>query len=177
MPDGDRCAAVSFGDQARSVARIRAGGWLGTLTLLVGLAWLVAPAQPAAAYGTDCASAVVKPVVPFHIASDNRTIVDANGRTFISYGTTVPGLSDPNLTTYLSTDLQKIDATANVWCGNTVRLQVSQYAVTHNTTPDDSGTCQVFPAAELIDIPACGPGGCVEPRWSRDHPGLVSDLG
>jgi Cellulase (glycosyl hydrolase family 5) len=119
-----------------------AGAWLATLTLLAGLVSLAAPAQPAAAYGTGCATAVVKPVGPFHIAGDNRTVVDANGRTFISYGTTVPGLSNPNLTTYPSTDKPKIDATANYWCGNTVRLQVSQYAVTHNTTPDDSGTCQ-----------------------------------
>ena len=129
----------------------RAGAWLGTLTLLAGLVSLAAPAQPAAAYGTGCATAVVKPVGPFHIASNNRTVKDANGRTFISYGTTVPGLSNPNLTTYPSTDKPKIDATANSWCGNTVRLQVSQYAVTHNTTPDDSGTCQDTYLKNVLD--------------------------
>jgi hypothetical protein len=116
-----------------------AGAWLVTLTLVAGLVSLAAPAQPAAAYGMGCVTAVVKPVGPFHIASDNRTVVDAKGRTFISYGTTVPGLSAPKLTSYPSNDLKKIDATANYWCGNTVRLQVSQYAVTNNTTPDNGG--------------------------------------
>ena len=87
---------------------------------------------------------------PFHIASDNRTVVDANGRTFISYGTTVPGLSNPNLTSYPGGDLGKIDATANDWCGNTVRLQVSQYAVTDNTTPDN-GACNSTYLKKALD--------------------------
>ena len=128
-----------------------AGAWLGTLTLAAVLASLAAPAKPAAAYGTGCATAVVKPVGPFHIAGDSRTVVDSKGRTFISYGTTVPGLSNPNLTTNPSGDIGKIDATANYWCGNTVRLQVSQYAVTHNTGPDDSGTCQATYLNNALD--------------------------
>lgn len=136
--------------RSRRLRAVCAGAWLATLTLLVGLASLAASAQPAAAYGTGCATAVVKPVGPFHIASDNRTIKDANGRTFISYGTTVPGLSNPNLTTDPSTDKPKIDATANYWCGNTVRLQVSQYAVTHNTTIDN-GTCQDTYLTKALD--------------------------
>jgi len=64
---------------------------------------------------------VVLPVGPFKIASDNRTVTDANGQTFISYGTTVPGLSsptfsaDPNFVTNVVTgkDIPKIDATWN----------------------------------------------------------------
>ena len=124
-----------------------AGAWLGTLALLIGLSPLFGPVAPALAYGTGCNHPVVQPAGPFTIASDNRTVKDANGQTFISYGTTVPGLSsptfstDPNFVTNVVTgkDIPKIDATANVWCGNTVRLQVSQYDVTQNTTPDGGG--------------------------------------
>jgi hypothetical protein len=118
---------------------IRVGAWFGALTLLVGVTSLAGQAQQAVASGSGCVNPVIKPVGPFHIASDHRTVVDSTGRTFVSYGTTVPGLSDPNLTTYPSTDLPKIDATANYWCGNTIRLQVSQYAVTKNTTPYNGG--------------------------------------
>jgi len=112
---------------------------VAALVPMAGLLSLVGPVQPAAAYGTGCAHAVVKPVGPFHIAGDHRTVVDSKGRPFVSYGTTVPGLSNPKLTSYPPTDLPKIDATADEWCGNTVRLQVSQYAVTGNTTPDNGG--------------------------------------
>src|SRR5215472_15757437 len=125
--------------QLRRRCALRASAWLAALVPVAGLVSLAAPAQPAAAYGTGCATKVIKPVGPFHIAGDNRTIVDKSGRTFISYGTTVPGLSNPKLTTFPGTDKPKINATANVWCGNTVRLQVSQYAVTHNTTIDNGG--------------------------------------
>jgi Cellulase (glycosyl hydrolase family 5) len=132
---------------SRRLRGARTSAWLGTLALLVGLWPLLGPAEPAAAYGTGCNHPVVLPVGPFKIASDNRTIKDANGRTFISYGTTVPGLSsptfstDPNFVTNVvkGKDFPKIDATANVWCGNTVRLQVSQYNVTQNTTQDGGG--------------------------------------
>jgi hypothetical protein len=131
---------------------VRAGIWLGTLTLLAGFVALAAPAQPAAAYGSGCAAGAVTPVGPFHVStSDNRTILDSKGNTFISYGTTVPGLSAPNLTAEPSTDKPKIDATANSWCGNTVRLQVSQYAVTHNQTVDDYGTCQTTYMNNVLD--------------------------
>lgn len=137
--------------RSRRLRPVRAGACLATLTLLAGLLSLAAPAQPAAAYGSGCATAVVKPVGPFHIASDNQTVVDSKGRTFTSYGTTVPGLSAPKVTAEPSTDKPKIDATANSWCGNTVRLQVSQYAVTHNMAPDDSGTCQTSYLTNVLD--------------------------
>ena len=103
---------------------------------------LAAPAKPAAAYGTGCATAVVKPVGPFHVASNNRTVEDSEGADVHLVRDHGARPSDPKLTTEPSTDKPKIDATANSWCGNTVRLQVSQYAVTHNTAPDDSSTCQ-----------------------------------
>jgi len=133
--------------ESRRLRGARAGAWTGTLALLISLWPLLGSAQPAAAYGTGCNHPVVLPVGPFTIAGDNRTVKDANGRTFISYGTTVPGLSsptfstDPNFVTNIvnGKDIPKIDATANVWCGNTVRLQVSQYNATQNTTPDGGG--------------------------------------
>jgi hypothetical protein len=104
------------------------------------------PAQPAAAYGSGCSTPVVRPVGPFAIASDHRTVTDHTARAFVPYGTTVPGLSDPTFAkdpaSYVTSivvnkDEPKIDATASFWCSNTVRLQVSQYDVTQ-----DGSTCQ-----------------------------------
>ena len=86
----------------------------------------------------SCSHPVVHPVGPFRIKSDHVTVVDAKGRTFISYGITVPGLSDPSFSRhparYVTSvvrqkDIPKIKATAGPWCGNTVRLQVSQFDV------------------------------------------------
>lgn len=124
---------------AKIALRRTAGCLLAAAALLLGLWPLLGPAQPAAAHGTGCAHPVVTPAGPFHIAGDNRTVVDVRGRRFVSYGTTVPGLSNPHLSADPGGDIKKINATANVWCGNTVRLQVSQYAVTRNTTPDNGG--------------------------------------
>src|ERR1700689_3608671 len=97
---------AEIGSQRRRV--LRAGLWLAALMPAAGPAALGGAAPPAAASGSGCATPVVKPVGPFHIGSDNRTILDKNGRKFISYGTTVPGLSGPKRTTVPSTDLPKI---------------------------------------------------------------------
>jgi hypothetical protein len=128
---------------------------LGVLALLLVFAPAIRPAL-ATASGTGCASPVVHPVGPFTIASDNRTVVDAKGAPFVSYGSTVPGLSQPTFATdpnYVANvvtgkDVPKINATADVWCGNTVRLQVSQHNVTRNGTPDD-GSCTDVPTGFL----------------------------
>lgn len=125
----------------------RMGAWIGTLAALMTSWPLLGPVQAAAAYGTGCKYPVVTHAGPFRIAADNRTVTDADGRPFISYGTTVPGLADPAFGTnpnYVTNivhrqDIPKIDATASVWCGNTVRFQVSQHNVTQNTTPDGGG--------------------------------------
>lgn len=45
---------------------------------------------------------------------------------FVSYGTTVAGLQGLNWGTYAKLDLEKIAATADDWCSNTVRLQLNQ---------------------------------------------------
>lgn len=124
---------------------IRFGFWATTLALLAGLTPALTAARPAAAApaaGPGCRHAVVPPVGPFQIQADHRTITDHIGNVFLSYGITVPGLSsptyaaDPNFVTniVISKDIPKIEATANVWCGNTVRIQVSQFDVTDGTT-------------------------------------------
>jgi hypothetical protein len=115
------------------------------VSLLAGVGLAVGPALPAgaaddtaAAASAGCRHPVVRPVGPFRIATDRRTVRDHRGTAFISYGTTVPGLSSPTFATDPNfvrnvvddKDIPKIGATARVWCGNTVRLQVSQFNVT-----------------------------------------------
>jgi hypothetical protein len=53
-------------------------------------------------------------------------VLGAGGKVFVSYGTTVSGLQNPNWEASLNLDLQEIAATADDWCANTVRLQLSQ---------------------------------------------------
>ena len=81
---------------------------------------------------------------PFTIRRDDRTIQDSRGRVFVTYGITVPGLSSPSFRkdpgcfvkqVVARKDIPKINATARVWCGNTVRLQVSQYDVVTSSSP------------------------------------------
>jgi len=128
--------------------------WVAALASLGGLGPQALSAQSAAAAGTGCSAPVVQPVGPFSIRSDNRTVVGRNGEVFISYGTTVPGLasptfaSDPNFVqdVVVDKDIPKIDATAGAWCGNTIRLQVSQY----NVTPGGS-TCDTSFLSQALD--------------------------
>jgi hypothetical protein len=61
---------------------------------------------------------------PFSV--QGTKVVDGSGKTFVSYGITVPGLLGPNWSKFVQLDLEKIAATALAWCGNTVRLQLSQ---------------------------------------------------
>jgi hypothetical protein len=76
----------------------------------------------AAAASTACLHATG----PFHV--DGTEVIGAGNRVFVPYGITVPGLANANggWRATEQKDLRKIDATANLWCGNTVRLQVSQ---------------------------------------------------
>lgn len=131
-----------------------AATWLAVVTLLAGIAPVLTQSPPAAAANTPaaaagCARPVAYPHGPFKIASDHRTVLDAGGQPFVSYGTTVAGLSRADFASdeqsYITSvvegeDLPKIEATAGYWCGNTVRLQVSQYDVTQNSRPDN-GSC------------------------------------
>ena len=129
----------------------RAGAWFAMVTLLAGVTPVVAlAAQATTGAAIGCAHAVAYPHGPFRIAGDHRTVLNKDGTPFVSYGTTVPGLSQANFTTgdeasYLSKvvrdkDIPKINATARHWCSNTVRLQVSQHDVTQNSAPDN-GSC------------------------------------
>jgi Cellulase (glycosyl hydrolase family 5) len=65
-----------------------------------------------------------KAVGPFSVRGTR--VLGKDGKVFLSYGTTVPGLVDPNWKNTSKTDAAKIAATAGDWCGNTVRLQLSQ---------------------------------------------------
>ncbi len=142
--------------------------WLAVLAVPGLLA--AAPAWPAAAAGASvgaafpaataagCRHRVVHPVGPFRIKSDHVTVMDSKGRTFIPYGTTVPGLSQPTFSRdpggYVSSvvkgkDIPKIKATAAPWCGNTVRLQVSQFNVVHET--GGSPACDPTFLTEALD--------------------------
>jgi hypothetical protein len=70
------------------------------------------------------ASACGKAVGPFTV--DGTKVLAKNGSTFVSYGMTVSGLQEGNWTDLIESDLEKIAATADDWCANTVRIQVNQ---------------------------------------------------
>jgi hypothetical protein len=61
---------------------------------------------------------------PFTV--DGTKVLAKNGSTFVSYGMTVSGLQEGNWTELIPLDLEKISATADDWCANTVRIQVNQ---------------------------------------------------
>lgn len=124
------------------------------LVVLGGLAPLTVATATASGALTGCEHPVPDPAGPFHIAPDNRTITDRDGRPFVTYGTSVSALSDPIFASYpgyiegqaKTIDIPKINATADVWCGNTVRIQVSQHNVTAN-----GRTCDVAFLAGALD--------------------------
>lgn len=117
-----------------SWARIRPSriGW-GIFVLLALLAGSVLPrsgvsaAPRQAPLSVGCRHATG----PFRVSGTK--VLASNGRVFVPYGITVPGLanfnddpSNPAWKATLGDDLRKIDAAAQSWCANTVRLQVSQ---------------------------------------------------
>lgn len=82
------------------------------------------PAPAPAPSGGTCHHAVG----PFHVVPGTSRVENAAGQVFIPYGITVPGLANwgHGWQKTLGLDIQKINATADDWCANTVRLQVSQ---------------------------------------------------
>ena len=93
--------------------------------LLSGSAAPTAGAVPAAVGASAPASGSCgKAAGPFSV--QGTQVLGAGGKVFVSYGITVSGLQDPNWQASLNQDLQEITATANDWCANTVRLQLSQ---------------------------------------------------
>lgn len=61
---------------------------------------------------------------PFH--DDGTKVLQADGSPFLSYGITVTGLAHQDYQGNVNDDLKRIDASAQSWCANTVRLQVAQ---------------------------------------------------
>jgi hypothetical protein len=65
-----------------------------------------------------------KAVGPFTV--HGTKVLAKNGSTFVSYGMTVSGLQEGSWTELIPLDLEKIAATANDWCANTIRIQLNQ---------------------------------------------------
>ena len=77
-------------------------------------------ATTAAAAGTPCGKAVG----PFSV--HGTRVLGQGGRVFVSYGITISGPQWQNWQDFVKSDLAMIAATADGWCANTVRLQLSQ---------------------------------------------------
>jgi hypothetical protein len=115
------------------LARVRTGfGWRGVvagLALMVAAAVLAA-AAPAGAGGAaatrrDASGAACGQAAgPFNVSGTQ--VLGADGKPFISYGLTVPGLQGPDWGSSVMDDLDEINAAADDWCANTVRLQLDQ---------------------------------------------------
>ena len=106
----------------------RVGRGLGWPSMVIGAALAItlsASAAPAAeAVRPPATPSCGNAVGPFTV--HGTRVLGAGGATFVSYGTTVSGLQNPNWEASLNLDLQEIAATADDWCANTVRLQLSQ---------------------------------------------------
>ncbi|HEY2263607.1 MAG TPA: cellulase family glycosylhydrolase, partial [Streptosporangiaceae bacterium] len=117
------------------MGRARARGRLGWLGAVAALAMTLAagPGSPAGAAvpappGPDAprpaAGSCGTASGPFTV--QGTQVLAGNGQAFVSYGTTVPGLQFLDWRTFAQVDLDKIEATAQSWCANTVRLQLNQ---------------------------------------------------
>ncbi len=152
----------------RVVRVVRVGkrlGWRGVvagpalaLSLAVSAAAAVAPSARAAATGTgtvtgdasatgksatrSTGSACGKAVGPFKVSGTR--VLGANGKPFISYGLTAPGLQGEDWASQVLLDMERITAAADDWCANTVRLQLSQDDL---LGPDGTGFSQGYMAA------------------------------
>jgi hypothetical protein len=78
-------------------------------------------------------------------------VLAGNGQAFVSYGTTVPGLQFLDWRTFAQVDLDKIDATAQSWCANTVRLQLNQDNL---VSPDGTGLDRAYLTAIETEVTA-----------------------
>jgi hypothetical protein len=100
-------------------------GLMAAITLLSPAAGAARSHAPSAAPAAACARARG----PFHVRGTQ--VIGKGGKVFIPYGITVPGLFHPRgySAATKKLDYEKIAATANSWCANTVRLQISQAAL------------------------------------------------
>jgi hypothetical protein len=140
------------------LARVGRGfGWRGlvagsTLALAGALAGPAgaSPAQ-AATTGTGTAAAAASAcdhvTGPFSVSGTQ--VLGADKKPFVSYGITVPGLQGPDWTSFTALDLQKITATADQWCANTVRLQLNQDDL---LGPDGTGVDKAYLAAIEAEV-------------------------
>jgi hypothetical protein len=78
-------------------------------------------------------------------------VLAGNGQAFVSYGTTVPGLQFLDWRTFAQVDLGKIEATAQSWCANTVRLQLNQDNL---VSPDGTGLNRAYLTAIETEVTA-----------------------
>ena len=102
-------------------------GWLAALvgSVLMLAAILTGSAAPSAGAASAPASrSCGRATGPFTV--HGTRVLGAHGKVFVSYGTTVSGLQNLDWQSSINEDLQQIAATADDWCANTVRLQLSQ---------------------------------------------------
>ena len=100
---------------------LASGAALAAAALVVPMVIMpLGDAGMAAARASSCGKAVG----PFTV--HGTKVLAKNGSVFISYGMTVSGLQEGNWTGLITQDLDKIVATANDWCANTIRIQVNQ---------------------------------------------------
>jgi Cellulase (glycosyl hydrolase family 5) len=101
-----------------------AGSALTLATVAAAAGAAGAPAAKAATTAprdtTPCTSAVG----PFSV--HGTQVLGQGGQVFVSYGITIADLQAPNWRSFQNLDLAMITATAQSWCANTVRLQLSQ---------------------------------------------------
>jgi hypothetical protein len=109
---------------------------VGSALMLTAI--LTAAAAPTAeAGGTPIRATCAKATGPFTV--HGTQVLGAHGKVFVSYGTTVSGLQGTDWQSSIDQDLQEITATADDWCANTVRLQLSQDNLVGGTGEIDSG--------------------------------------
>jgi hypothetical protein len=126
----------------------------------MALAAAAAPTADAAAAGVGTAIGVTgnasasppvtacrKAVGPFSVAGTQ--VLGADEKPFVSYGLTVPGLQSLDWVGSVTLDRVKIAATANAWCGNTVRLQLNQNEL---LGPDGTGFDQAYMTAIEAEV-------------------------
>jgi Cellulase (glycosyl hydrolase family 5) len=122
-------ASVTPRDPARAGwrfgRRFSRSGLARVVALVLAPVLVVAVLLPLGDAGTPAkASSCGKAVGPFTV--HGTKVLAKNGSVFISYGMSVSGLQEGNWTQLVELDMEKIAATANDWCANTVRIQVNQ---------------------------------------------------
>ena len=112
---------------ARSCLVKRSAAVLASVTLLsLAMGAVPAFASGARAMASDPAAskACRKATGPFRV--HGTEVTGAQGKVFVPYGITVPGLANKDYQDLVPLDQAKITATAAFWCANTVRLQIGQ---------------------------------------------------